>query len=68
MEKTVETQVSTDVATEGDSKSEEDSEEDSAKQPQSNRADRVGLSNMAKRTLFRNTGLNTMLSNMNEED
>ena len=64
LEKTVETKVST----EEESESEEDSEEDSPKQPISNRADRVGMANIAKRTLFRNSNLNTMLSNMNEED
>ena len=64
MEKTVETKVST----EEESESEADSEEDSPKHI-SNRADRVGHPNIAKKTLFSvNSNLNTKLSNMPEED
>jgi len=47
--------------------SEEESEEDSPKHI-SNRATRVGLPNMAKRTLFKKTELNSYLSTMDEKD
>jgi hypothetical protein len=47
--------------------SEGESEEDSPKHG-SNRSNRVGLPNMAKRTLLKKTGLNSYLSTMDEKD
>ena len=56
VEKTLETTTPKEAAEEEDSgESEEESEEESPKNPQTNRANRVGL---AKRTLFKTTELN----------
>ena len=45
-----------------------ESEEDSPINTQNNRANRVGLTNMAKRTLFKKTELNSFLPSMNDKD
>ena len=51
-----------------ESKSDEESEEESPKQSLSNRANRVGHQNIAKRTLYKSSDLNSILSNMSEDD
>ena len=63
----VEKPQETETADGEESESEDESEEDSPRY-QSQRANRVGVPNLAKRTLFKTPGLNAILSNMEIEE